>query len=148
MVSRDCSHIFRTSLPLWSECCHVTERQEVTSLFDKCLFSTGVLLVDRLGSGVWLMHSTPQFPYRRNINNFWPPSGMANAQTFICVTLPYNQFAYVGKFSTPRSIKDMKSVATLFKLLILTLCCPQVNISVISTLSPLTMMFQPTSTHS
>lgn len=54
------------------------------------------------------MHSTPQFPYRRNENNFWPPSGVANAQTFICVTLPYNQFADVGKFSTQRSIKDMK----------------------------------------
>ncbi|XP_075885160.1 deoxyribonuclease-2-beta-like [Nelusetta ayraudi] len=58
--------------------------------------SKGVLLVDSRNYGVWLMHSTPQFPYRRNINNFWPPSGAANAQTFICVTLPYNQFVYVG----------------------------------------------------
>lgn len=87
------------------------KRQEVTSLFDKCFFSTGVLMVDSRDYGVWLLHSTPQFPYRKNMNTFWPPSGVNNAQTFICVTLHYNQFANIGKVSPQRSVKDMLSVA-------------------------------------
>ena len=47
-------------------------------------------------TGVWLSHSTPRFPtYRRK--DFWPPSGNANAQTFICVTYSYASFKQIGR---------------------------------------------------
>lgn len=69
-------------------------------MLSDCSSSTGVVLVNSRGSGIWLLHSTPKFPYRRDKNSFWPESGTANAQTFICITLPYNQFSLVGKVSS------------------------------------------------
>ncbi|KAF3701669.1 Plancitoxin-1 [Channa argus] len=57
--------------------------------------SKGVVMLDQ-SSGVWLLHSTPRFPYRRD-KNFWPSGGSRNAQTFICVTFPYDQFEKIGK---------------------------------------------------
>uniref|UniRef100_UPI003AB05F2E deoxyribonuclease-2-alpha-like n=1 Tax=Centroberyx gerrardi TaxID=166262 RepID=UPI003AB05F2E len=56
--------------------------------------SKGVVMLDR-NTGVWLSHSTPKFP-GTDINNFWPDSGTANAQTFICVTSPYSEFDQIG----------------------------------------------------
>nr|XP_046247947.1 deoxyribonuclease-2-alpha-like isoform X2 [Scatophagus argus] len=56
--------------------------------------SKGVLMLDRQ-TGVWLSHSTPKFPTYRS-KNFWPDSGTLNAQTFMCVTYPYEQFKEVG----------------------------------------------------
>ncbi|XP_054875861.1 deoxyribonuclease-2-beta-like [Poeciliopsis prolifica] len=58
--------------------------------------SKGLVMVDRTGTGVWILHSTPRFPFRRDQNNFWPTSGNKNAQTFICVTFNYNQFTTIG----------------------------------------------------
>ncbi|XP_028300993.1 deoxyribonuclease-2-alpha-like isoform X2 [Gouania willdenowi] len=56
--------------------------------------SKGVVLLNRMG-GVWLSHSTPRFPnYRRKV--FWPKNANANAQTFMCVTYPYEQFNQIG----------------------------------------------------
>ncbi|XP_038127910.1 cell-death-related nuclease 7-like [Cyprinodon tularosa] len=36
--------------------------------------SKGVVMVDRTSTGVWLLHSTPQFPFRREQSSFWPQS--------------------------------------------------------------------------
>ncbi|PWA30617.1 hypothetical protein CCH79_00009161 [Gambusia affinis] len=58
--------------------------------------SKGLVMVDRTSTGVWILHSTPQFPFRREQNNFWPTSGNQNAQTFICVTFNYDQFTKIG----------------------------------------------------
>ncbi|KAM8743525.1 deoxyribonuclease-2-alpha-like isoform 1-T3 [Acanthopagrus schlegelii] len=61
----------------------------------------GVVMVemgpDQTSSGLWLLHSTPQFPYRRDQNHFWPPSGLKKAQMFLCITFPYSQFRNIGK---------------------------------------------------
>ncbi|XP_008420890.1 deoxyribonuclease-2-beta-like isoform X2 [Poecilia reticulata] len=58
--------------------------------------SKGLVMVDRTGTGVWILHSTPRFPFRRDQNSFWPNSGNRYAQTFICVTFNYNQFTTIG----------------------------------------------------
>ncbi|XP_028275598.1 deoxyribonuclease-2-beta-like [Parambassis ranga] len=58
--------------------------------------SKGVVIVDSDNTGIWLLHSTPQFPFRRNQEEFWPNSGTKNAQTFICVTFNYSSFADIG----------------------------------------------------
>uniref|UniRef100_A0A3B3CFY6 Deoxyribonuclease-2-alpha n=1 Tax=Oryzias melastigma TaxID=30732 RepID=A0A3B3CFY6_ORYME len=56
--------------------------------------SKGVVMLDRQ-TGVWLSHSTPQFPAYQS-QNFWPESGNKNAQTFMCITFPYAQFKEIG----------------------------------------------------
>lgn len=56
--------------------------------------SKGVVMLDKK-TGVWLSHSTPKFPaYRKKA--FWPSSGNANAQTFMCVTYSYDKFKEIG----------------------------------------------------
>ncbi|XP_041647896.1 deoxyribonuclease-2-alpha-like isoform X2 [Cheilinus undulatus] len=56
--------------------------------------SKGVVMLDKQ-SGIWLSHSTPKFPTYRS-KDFWPSSGNENAQTFMCVTYPYDQFREIG----------------------------------------------------
>ncbi|KAK2835453.1 hypothetical protein Q5P01_015937 [Channa striata] len=56
--------------------------------------SKGVVMLNR-ETGVWLSHSTPKFPRYRS-QDFWPTSGNANAQTFMCVTYSYNAFKEIG----------------------------------------------------
>ncbi|XP_061085775.1 deoxyribonuclease-2-alpha-like [Conger conger] len=58
--------------------------------------SKGVVMMDKT-TGVWLLHSTPDFPYDRKQKVLWPDSGAVNGQTFICVTLPYKTFNEIGK---------------------------------------------------
>ncbi|KAJ8249765.1 hypothetical protein COCON_G00229810 [Conger conger] len=58
--------------------------------------SKGVVMMDKT-TGVWLLHSTPHFPYDRKQKVIWPKSGAVNGQTFICVTLPYKTFNEIGK---------------------------------------------------
>ncbi|XP_029004713.1 deoxyribonuclease-2-alpha-like [Betta splendens] len=56
--------------------------------------SKGVVMLDKK-TGVWLSHSTPKFPtYRKK--DFWPTSGTANAQTFLCVTYSHSTFKDIG----------------------------------------------------
>ncbi|KAG7513553.1 deoxyribonuclease-2-alpha-like [Solea senegalensis] len=56
--------------------------------------SKGVIMLDR-ATGVWLSHSTPQFPTYGS-KDFWPKNGNANAQTFMCVTYSYDEFKKIG----------------------------------------------------
>ncbi|XP_068447696.1 deoxyribonuclease-2-beta-like [Clinocottus analis] len=56
--------------------------------------SKGVVMLDKK-TGVWLSHSTPQFPEYRS-KDFWPNSGNINAQTFMCVTYSYEEFKEIG----------------------------------------------------
>uniref|UniRef100_A0A3B4ZKA9 Deoxyribonuclease-2-alpha n=1 Tax=Stegastes partitus TaxID=144197 RepID=A0A3B4ZKA9_9TELE len=56
--------------------------------------SKGVVMLDKQ-TGVWLSHSTPRFPASQS-KDFWPSSGNVNAQTFLCVTYPYDRFKQIG----------------------------------------------------
>lgn len=58
----------------------------------------GVVLGDSsTNTALWLSHSTPQFPFRRDQNNFWPDSGADLGQTFMCVSLHFSALTNVGE---------------------------------------------------
>lgn len=60
----------------------------------------GVVMVDKdKNQVVWLLHSKPKFPYERDQNKFWKQTqqGYIKAQTFICVTFPYEQLENISK---------------------------------------------------
>uniref|UniRef100_A0A8D0AJ26 deoxyribonuclease II n=1 Tax=Sander lucioperca TaxID=283035 RepID=A0A8D0AJ26_SANLU len=59
--------------------------------------SKGVVMMEKDQTGVWLSHSVPQFPFKRDPEKFWPRSGAKNAQTFICVTFNYEEFQQIGQ---------------------------------------------------
>ncbi|XP_055006546.1 plancitoxin-1-like [Boleophthalmus pectinirostris] len=48
-------------------------------------------------TALWFTHSTPQFPFRRDQNWFWPDSGKDQGQTFLCVSLPFAELKSVGE---------------------------------------------------
>ncbi|XP_066548304.1 deoxyribonuclease-2-alpha isoform X3 [Amia ocellicauda] len=56
--------------------------------------SKGVVMLDRQ-TGVWLTHSTPQFPGKTR-RSFWPSSGKSNGQTFFCGTYKYSNFSDIA----------------------------------------------------
>uniref|UniRef100_A0A8C6TUC2 Deoxyribonuclease-2-alpha n=1 Tax=Neogobius melanostomus TaxID=47308 RepID=A0A8C6TUC2_9GOBI len=60
--------------------------------------SKGVVLGDsQTQTALWLTHSTPRFPEKRDQQNFWPKTGEANGQTFMCVTLQFSDLEVIGK---------------------------------------------------
>uniref|UniRef100_A0A671VDF0 Deoxyribonuclease-2-alpha n=2 Tax=Sparus aurata TaxID=8175 RepID=A0A671VDF0_SPAAU len=60
--------------------------------------SKGFVMIDKdKNYGIWLLHSTPRFPYKKESNSFYPDSGETNGQTFICVTFPYATFQAIGE---------------------------------------------------
>lgn len=59
--------------------------------------SKGVVMADsKTTTALWITHSTPQFPFSRDQNRFWPNSGDTNGQTFMCVSLPFSALTSVG----------------------------------------------------
>ncbi|XP_032364942.1 deoxyribonuclease-2-beta isoform X2 [Etheostoma spectabile] len=59
--------------------------------------SKGLVMMNKTSTGVWLLHSLPQFPFLRDQNRFYPSSGEKYAQTFICVTFKYAEFKKIGE---------------------------------------------------
>ncbi|XP_069460245.1 deoxyribonuclease-2-alpha isoform X2 [Ambystoma mexicanum] len=55
----------------------------------------GVILLDK-AQGIWLVHSTPQFPSPAGKQYSWPKNGLHNGQSFLCVTYSYAQFKDIG----------------------------------------------------
>ncbi|XP_055013746.1 plancitoxin-1-like [Boleophthalmus pectinirostris] len=60
--------------------------------------SKGVVMGDSsTQTALWITHSTPRFPFRRDQNRFWPDSGKDKGQTFLCVSLPFSALKTVGE---------------------------------------------------
>uniref|UniRef100_A0A3P9AYG4 deoxyribonuclease II n=1 Tax=Maylandia zebra TaxID=106582 RepID=A0A3P9AYG4_9CICH len=58
--------------------------------------SKGVVMIDE-DNVVWLLHSTPRFPFSHESNNFYPKNGERNAQIFMCVTLKSTESAEIAQ---------------------------------------------------
>ncbi|GFO39873.1 deoxyribonuclease-2-alpha [Plakobranchus ocellatus] len=56
----------------------------------------GVVAFDET-SGFWMIHSVPKFPPPQSEGYSWPHSGIDYGQTFLCVSLPYEELGVVAK---------------------------------------------------
>uniref|UniRef100_A0A8C6TXU6 Deoxyribonuclease-2-alpha n=1 Tax=Neogobius melanostomus TaxID=47308 RepID=A0A8C6TXU6_9GOBI len=67
----------------------------------------GVVLGDsQTQTALWLTHSTPKFPEKRDQHNFWPKTGEANGQTFMCVTLQFSDLENIVAHTFESNIPD------------------------------------------
>ncbi|TDH02427.1 hypothetical protein EPR50_G00173450 [Perca flavescens] len=89
--------IFTTSLPDNFGFISYSDQPPGCDAIDKFGHSKGVVMMEKDKTGVWLLHSTPRFPFLRDQKKFYPSSGAAKAQTFICVTFKYDQFNKIGE---------------------------------------------------
>ncbi|XP_069795437.1 deoxyribonuclease-2-beta [Narcine bancroftii] len=55
----------------------------------------GVLTFNKV-QGFWLMHSVPHFPANATEGYMYPSSGQRYGQTFLCITIQYNQVSEIG----------------------------------------------------
>uniref|UniRef100_A0A3Q0RM58 Deoxyribonuclease-2-alpha n=1 Tax=Amphilophus citrinellus TaxID=61819 RepID=A0A3Q0RM58_AMPCI len=69
--------------------------------------SKGVVMKDN-NAVVWLLHSTPRFPFSGEKKDFYPKSGETNAQIFLCVTLESTEFKEIGM--TARLYQHLKDI--------------------------------------
>lgn len=61
---------------------------------ENCGHTKGLFMFEKNKTGVWLIHSVPNFP---NENYDYPKSGKRFGQTFLCVTFSYNNLDIIAK---------------------------------------------------
>uniref|UniRef100_A0A3Q0RM49 Deoxyribonuclease-2-alpha n=1 Tax=Amphilophus citrinellus TaxID=61819 RepID=A0A3Q0RM49_AMPCI len=67
------------------------------SCVPSCSCSAGVVMKDN-NAVVWLLHSTPRFPFSGEKKDFYPKSGETNAQIFLCcfIFTVYEKFQQIS----------------------------------------------------
>ena len=66
--------------------------------FDKG-HTKGVFVLGPSGSGFWLIHSVPHFPYESKNGYQYPGSGHLNGQAFFCISFSEKEADGIGEFS-------------------------------------------------